>query len=93
MSTKVNYYKRAFLNKPRIESSAHIIYQLKYKQGDMWMDYKFRIADCNRHIELSFENDTKQSYENSIKKLNILIEETQKFKDAFIEASKLKGIV
>ena len=93
MSTnKVNYYKRVFLNKPHFESSAHIIYALKYNQGDMWIDYRFRIADCNRHIELTFSNESKKHYENSIKKLNILLEETQKFKEAFQKASELKGV-
>lgn len=50
----------------------------------MSQDYSITIADCSRIINLEFSSGTKRSYENGIKKLDLLIDTLKEFKDVMV---------
>lgn len=98
MSEKILYKTRKFLNKIGYHTGAYIIaeiiryvstYRSKKNKDKLVIptvsqDYSITIADCSRIINLEFSSSTKGNYENSIKKLDLLIDTLKEFKDVMV---------
>lgn len=55
MKTRKLYYRRAFLNKPRYESTGMILAEVQLRDGpDSSLDGGLTIGDCSRQVTLSF---------------------------------------
>lgn len=100
MADKTLYRTRKFLNKVGHHTGAYILAEINRwestyrskKNKDkpviptVSQDYSITIADCSRIINLEFSSGTKRSYENSVNKLNILIDILNEFKDIMIKS-------
>jgi hypothetical protein len=47
-----------------------------------WATYLVTLADCRRRIQLEFFLGTKRARQNSLKKINLLIDVLTRFRDA-----------
>lgn len=84
-------YSREFLNKPyMVSTNSNIAYTISLttyndnlsEQGLFdSTDISFVISDCNRSINLEFEISNKEAYENSLYKLDKIIETCTKMKN------------
>jgi hypothetical protein len=85
----VKYYKRGFLNKG--EGMAAFEANVEFED---WEDYigcvtaHFSITDCNRKVCLDFCAHDQQAYEDSMNKINILIEELANLQSNLLGAWK-----
>ena len=95
---KPAFYSRKFLNKEGFESHAHIIFQVdkvdlrktKYSDG-LHGAGSLSIADCSRHITLDLGWWSQEDADNSLHKLDTLIDDLLKFRKAWVEqADKAK---
>jgi len=54
-----DWYRRHFLNKPQVQTSAHFIGRIVCRGGKRGgrpsVDTVFRLSDCNRMIDLEFD--------------------------------------
>lgn len=93
---KKKKYKFSFngmLNRVGHQSTAAIsgsVLVTKRKRADgslyVYSDVDFQISDCSRTIGLDFNIDSKNEFENSISKCNILINSLVEYKKALQEA-------
>lgn len=88
---------REFLNLPYNHSTAAMVLKAKlskeYKDDKLvhsWLSSDFSISDCDNKIRLAFSIDDKESYENSIFKLDTLMDGIRKFKSAVVKAREAK---
>jgi len=88
------YYGREFLNMPKHGSFASIIgsvYIRKYyNEGlltEYWPSSSLSISDCDKRINL--ELSVTENLENSLYKLNKIIEIATQLRDGIVEANKL----
>lgn len=79
----MKYYKRGFLNK----NTGMAAFDATLIQAD-WKDSVFEgefcITDCNRKVALEFSFHNKSTYKEQMYKLDKLISELAKFRDAMI---------
>jgi len=79
------FNKRSFINKTGFHSNAALITNIEraeYSDGGFYSSYK--LSDCNRTVEISIDLYNLKEYENTIYKLNKIIEITSSFKEAII---------
>jgi hypothetical protein len=90
----LNFSNRAFLNKDGYHSNATLVVNIEYEASDDW-SYPFygswRISNCERVLELSIDLNTIKDLNNTIYKMEKIIEVTSSFKDA-LERIKPKVI-
>jgi len=92
--SKIIYERRSFLNPNSSSISAIsaiielVTYQEDLKKEGLFDKFyaEFSMSDCNRIISLDFNED---EYDNSIKKMNTIIETLTDFKESFIIAKVL----
>lgn len=88
------FYIRKFLNKAGYHSSAFVFGEItksisksKKKTGkvkeNIWRDAELKIADCDRIVSLSMDFHTVGLANNSIYKLDVLIDSLKEFREAF----------
>lgn len=83
-SSKRVFFRRAFLNKPGMQTSAHVIAKVtrgtnRYGSNRPWWEYRLRLADCTRSIDLEFFLDDAEERRNSIHKIDLLVDTLVKF--------------
>lgn len=102
MKTKI-YQRQKLLNTSPSFGTGHIYWRVKLdpatdsrdkkKLKSVYLAGKIEIADCFRKITIDLQSGNKTSYDNSIAKLDILIEELKKAKSSleksYKEADKL----
>lgn len=90
------HFDRRFLNKENKGSTAAIAVQFgieRYFSKDKELSavydyYMLALSDCNKKIELEVSFDTKSDYENSLYKLETLIDVLTKAKKGLVKARK-----
>lgn len=74
MLTK-NYFEKRFLNKDGYHSLAGICIDINFEEDSSFPFYmSLAISNCDRSIELSFDNGSLENYDNNIYKLTQLKE-------------------
>jgi hypothetical protein len=91
MKNIYSYRKRAFLNPVSTNHTSYILAHVESSRGG---EYKFGtnliyLADCQRMIQLEFFLGTERDRETSLKKINLLIDTLNRFRDALITESEL----
>lgn len=85
------YYRREFLNKQGHQAGAYVFAEVSdttLEGASDYADIEFRVADCYRAITLDFGLYDESERENSLYKLDVLIETLLGFRAAWIiEAS------
>ena len=103
MKDKTIFSVRKFLNKKGFHSNAFIFGEItksisnsknkktgKVKEN-VWRDAELKVADCDRIVSLSMDFHTIGLANNSIYKLDLLIETLKEFREAFAkEVSTMK---
>ena len=81
------YYRRQFINRPGHHSTAfiHAVVDRSRVSDEYGGDTTLEISDCCRKISLSIDQDSEQARENSLHKLDTLIESLVGFRRAFKE--------
>lgn len=85
------YSSKKFLNQEGYNSDASIFCDIVfYSETNSGCDATLKIRDCSQsvHISVGIEERGNTEYYNSVFKLNVLIDELTKFRDALIEAEK-----
>lgn len=94
------YYKRKFLNKISYHAGAFILAKIereiwsrpdrktKKKNTEITHNIALDVADCSRIISLDLDLCTIRGAKNSIRKLDILIETMQGFREVFNKEMK-----
>lgn len=87
----ISYASNGILNNPGFESTASFSYKVEVSKdiNQTHRDYiyqnaEFSISDCTRVINLSFEAETPEQFENSINKVDKLINAFKEFKKEMI---------
>ena len=93
---KIIFSKREFLNLPGHHSMANIVTDIKKYNGDeekgeRWIDIHVGIADCNRSISLAFDYEDKEGRENSLHKVDTLINVLTEFREALEKEMKYQN--
>ena len=93
---KVIFSKREFLNLPGHHSMANIVADIKKYSGDeekgeRWIEIHVGIADCNRTISLAFDYDDKEGRDNSLHKVDTLINTLTEFREALEKELKYQA--
>lgn len=86
------FYVREWLNKEGHHSVAFILASIDVDEsrwGGRYSDSSIIISDCNRQIELTFDTNCEESFENSLYKLNILIKTLKEFKCVLEKEGKI----
>ena len=87
MEEKPAFYIREFLNKEQYHSSAHIIFKvprLDSRKSDCHPDYaEMIIADCTRSVNIDLCWFDQESFDNSLYKLDILVDNLIEFRKEF----------
>lgn len=92
------FSKKEFLNLPGQEEMASILAQVKLQ--DYWgdeeneyrhIDYTLIISDCNKQIRLDFDHDDEYDQENSLFKLDTLINTLSEFRSALVDEFKIQN--
>lgn len=77
---------RSFLNKKGYHSNAAIIANIETSSfGDEQFYATYKLSDCNRTIEMSIDLKDLESYENTLYKLNKILQVTENFKKAIVK--------
>jgi len=92
------FYLRKFINKKGFHSNAFIFGEItksvsKTKRGkeSVWRDCELKISDCDRIVSLSMDLHSIAIANNSIYKLDVLIESLKEFRTAFVhEVNSMK---
>lgn len=83
---KTIYYEREFLNKPGFYSQANIIASITRRYNDQnhikCLEFDLDIADCYDQISLIIDNKTAEDRENSLHKVDKMIEILTGFRKA-----------
>lgn len=95
--TKKFHGGRRFLNKPGFHGLASIIAEIEdttgYEDGDLdrWFhpSYTFQIADCDRHITLELDMETKEQRANNIYKVDQLLKTLTEFRNGLVQEQAL----
>ena len=82
---------RRFLNLPDSEDTGSVQGTILWKSGyneesEGYVSYNMSILDCHKRIELNFDGTTKEHRENSLNKIDNLIEFMQEYKEGLIKA-------
>lgn len=85
------HYSRVFLNRPYFHSDASLLTQITIRGYDHGVEESidFRMTDCNEHISLSFST-VEGHIENSLHKVDILLEELTKFRESLLLTEELR---
>lgn len=95
--TDVIYSKKEFLNLPGHETVACILtHMVKIdwgKEEDLQreIDYEFVITDCSDNIKLRIVDGTEYDRENSMYKIDTLIDVLTKFRSALVDEFKIQA--
>lgn len=76
---------RSFLNKKGFHSNASISTDITHSEYGEGFYGTFKISDCNRTVELSIDLDGKEDYDNTLYKMNKIIDAAEKYKKAIIK--------
>lgn len=81
---KVIFFKRSFLNTDKHHSNASIVCDIKDCRNDsyggpFWTHFK--LSDCDNHIQLSMDLGSIKELENTLFKLNTILDITKQFRD------------
>ena len=93
MEDKKYYSARAFLNKKGYHSNAAVVTSIqksKYDEDNLYGFFK--ISDCNKTVELSIDLDTVEEVNNSLYKINKLIELSTKYRDAILAVKPMVSL-
>jgi len=96
---KVIFNKREFINKPGHHSMAHIIASIvksnhgneNIEEGDSWVEIDLSLADCSRTINLSIDYGNKEERDNSLYKVDVLINTLTDFRSALEKELKYQA--
>jgi hypothetical protein len=90
-------FGREWLNLPNHNTTASIVTKVnvdkEYKDDKlvgMYLGTTFNISDCDRKIALDFAVNNQENYDNSIYKLDTLINNIRKFKSGIIKARAIQ---
>jgi hypothetical protein len=85
MSSRVVFYRRRFLNRPRHHLGAHVIAEVDVERPDVerpdverldagpaYVDARLHLSDCSRHITLDFSAYDRRDAENALRKVAVL---------------------
>jgi hypothetical protein len=86
------YCGRDFINKPFCHSDGSIFSKVRVfeYESSVDIDLSLKIRDCDRTITLAFGANTEESFENSLYKVDILIQNLNLFREAIAKARLLK---
>ena len=65
-----------------VHGPGSIIWQVLAERGDTWEDVSLTISDCNRSIQLDLPAQTPQEKQQSLKKLDLMIDELSQMREA-----------
>ena len=88
--TKLEFVERRFLNKSNYHSTASVVGKISGEEYSSRAYCEFYISNCDRTLSLSIDSDNKEDLENSIFKMEQLIEGASKMKEAL---EKLKPYI
>ena len=88
--TKLEFVERRFLNKSNYHSTSSVVGKISGEEYSSRAYCEFYISDCNRTISLDIDSDDLADLENSIFKMEQLIEVASKMKEAL---EKLKPYI
>lgn len=84
------FARKDFLNKDFFESDASIFSNVQFVEGveeeKDWIYAELKIRDCNKAIALNLNSSSKEKYENSLYKLDTLIEHLTELRSAIVGA-------
>jgi len=83
MSDEYAYWKRKWLNRKGHHSIA-FIYATVCPRAKAWMDADITLSDCGKQITLDFCAHDKSGFNNSLRKLDILIETLTEFREHYV---------
>lgn len=92
---KTVFYLRKFLNKKGFHSNAFIFAEIRRttkegrKTNSIWHDIDLKISDCDKIVNLSIDLHNIRNANNSIHKLNILINSLKSFKSSLTKEIEL----
>lgn len=80
------HHRKKFLNKGPYHSDANIFTSVYMSQDNEYssISASLRIKDCNESISLAVELEKAKMFKNTISKLDILMDEISRFKEACI---------
>jgi hypothetical protein len=80
------FYIREFLNKPGFHSVGYILCSVEQtdKEESLPGYAQLMIGDCNRHISIDIDIATEEDRDNTLYKLDLLIDSLNKFKEAIL---------
>ena len=81
------FRKRTFLDPTSTGNTSHVLTEVESSQGGeyKWGTYMVTLADCRRRVQLEFFLGTKRARQNSLKKINLLIDVLTRFRDALVK--------
>jgi len=88
--TNLEFVDRRFLNKSNYHSTSSVVGKISGEEYNARAYCEFYISDCNRTISLDMDSDDLADLENSIFKMEQLIEVASKMKEAL---EKLKPYI
>lgn len=81
----------AILNKPNYHSVAAVSWYILVTQDTQWVDGSVSISDCSRAITLDLcYGEEQEDYENSLHKVDVLIDKLEELKQALIESRPIQ---
>lgn len=75
------FTERAFLNKGGYHSNASLVATITDSEYGTGFYATYKLTDCSRSVELSIDLDDLDEYENTLSKLQTIIDITKSFKD------------
>ena len=86
------FARKDFLNKNFFESDASIFSNVQFveESGEEkeWVFAELKIRDCNKAVSLNLNSSNKEKYENSLYKLDTLIEHLTDLRSAIVGANE-----
>lgn len=84
------FCRRDFLNKPHFDSDGSIYSEIKFTKGEKEQEDEtvLKIRDCFTYVNLNVKVYTEEVFENSIYKLDILINHLQELRNNLPDARK-----
>lgn len=89
-NTKNFFCRRDFLNKPHFDSDGSVYSEIKFTKGEKEQEDEtiLKIRDCFTYVNLNIKVYTEELYENSMYKLDTLINHLKELKNNLPKSRK-----
>lgn len=85
-SSKPLYYRRVFLNLPRLHGGAYVLASVSANTAFSYVT----VSDCDRIVRLEFDQTGPRQRRNALRKVDLLIDTLTGFRAALAEAEELR---